>query len=181
MPNYIICRGDAYNIYSTIVDAPLFKEAATLEMLTNWYALEYGQHGLRDLPERLERAHAKGTSCINDRDLEDCITLNRAGENESELTFDELVARYLTLPAKEMTEQEAVELAESGWWKEATAVEIVRRQLFEERSIMNMGDFQLALDIALGHPVFTSALGSKASVEAMKKEFISLHGEDPNA
>ena len=108
MGHYILHKDGAYNIYSTIVDAPLHDNAMTLDELTEEIGCEHGQSGVRQLPDRLDRAHRNGTSAMNYTNLADCVSLNRAGENESELTLDEFVARFLTLPKEEMAEQEAM-------------------------------------------------------------------------
>jgi hypothetical protein len=69
-----------------------------------------------------------------------------------------------------MTKDEAVALAETGWWKNRTPREIVSFQLFEPKLCMDFGDFQLALEKALGRPVFTHELG--LNYEGIKKEFL---------
>jgi len=97
MPRYILYKDGAYNVYSTIVDAPLLEYACTLEQLEHWYKEEYGNADLSDLQPRLERAHETGCSSRSEN-LKECLSCNRAGENESELSFDEFVARFLTLP-----------------------------------------------------------------------------------
>jgi hypothetical protein len=97
MPQYIIHKDGAYNIFATVVDAPYFDSALTLEELKEYTKEEYGKEGLRQLDDRLERAHSKGCSAFNDIDLEDCISGNRAGPGESEMPFDEFIAKYLTL------------------------------------------------------------------------------------
>jgi hypothetical protein len=98
MPQYIIHKDGAYNIFSTIVDAPFFEPALTLKELEDWMRKEYGEEGIRTLPERLERVHRKGTSSRMDDSLEECVSYNRAGEKEACVPFDEFVQRFLTLP-----------------------------------------------------------------------------------
>lgn len=99
MPQYIIHKDGAYNIFSTVVDAPIFAEALTLEQLRDWYGAEYGRQGLEELPPRLERAVANGTSSMIGHTLEDHIRANRAGENEAELSHDDFIRQYITLRA----------------------------------------------------------------------------------
>ena len=77
-----------------------------------------------------------------------------------------------------MTREEAVELASTEWWKKATAVEIVRKQLFEERLIMSFGDFQLACEEVFEQPIWTHQFGSVQFTQWMKDEFIRKHGDD---
>jgi hypothetical protein len=97
MAHFIIHRNGVYNIYSTITDSPLFDNGLTLEQLENYTKEEYGNHGLEGLPQRLRRAQKTGTSERNSS-LMSTIFCNRAGPNESELSFDEFVKEFLTLP-----------------------------------------------------------------------------------
>jgi hypothetical protein len=99
MSRFIIHRAGAYNLFCTGSDSAVYERALTLQELTEKIRSEYGQRGLQELPERLERAHATGCSGLDGISLADCIEGNRAGPQESELTFDEFVAKYLTLPA----------------------------------------------------------------------------------
>lgn len=98
MSNPIIHRDDVYNIWSTICDAPLFKEGCTLASLRAYIKQRYGEQGLEELPARLERAHKNGHSAYSGGSLEDLLICNRAGPNETELSFDDFVAQFLTLP-----------------------------------------------------------------------------------
>ena len=97
MPNFVIKNNDAYNIFSTIVDAPYFESALTLEQLRGWYKDQYGEQGMVELPARLERVDRTGSSALQGT-LADLITTNRAGPNESTLSKSQFVAQYLTLP-----------------------------------------------------------------------------------
>lgn len=51
--------------------------------------------------------------------------------------------------------EKAIALANSGWWKGRPAREVAKFQLFTQELAMDFGDFQLALDEALGRPVWT--------------------------
>lgn len=97
MGQLILHKDGAYQIYTTVADGPCFESALTLEELTRYIREEFGAEGLRELPQRLERAHKTGCSHMLGMTLAECISANRAGENESELSFDEFVTRYLTL------------------------------------------------------------------------------------
>lgn len=97
MPRYIIHKEGVYNLYSTVVDAPCYVHGLTLDQLKIAIEDERSQKGLDDLPERLERAHATGCSSFLET-LEECIVTNRAGENETELSYEEFVNRFLTIP-----------------------------------------------------------------------------------
>ena len=54
-----------------------------------------------------------------------------------------------------LTKDEAIALAESGWWKDKEPREIVRFQLFEDRLSMDFSAFHEAVEKALGRPVWT--------------------------
>jgi hypothetical protein len=98
MAALILHKDGAYNIYGTIADGPHFESALTLEQLTEVIGQEFGEAGLRELPQRLERAHRTGCSSMRGETLEDCIACNRAGPNEANMPEDEFVRRYMTLP-----------------------------------------------------------------------------------
>ena len=49
----------------------------------------------------------------------------------------------------------AIDLANSGWWKEKTAEEIVRFQLFIEELSMPFAEFHKAVEDVLKRPVWT--------------------------
>lgn len=99
MAHIIIHRDGAFNVYTTICDAPIFDTAITVERLREWHRDEHGRAGEVRLEDALQRAVATGTSCRLSRTL--CSTLlgNHAGPDGSEMPFDEFVAKYLTLPA----------------------------------------------------------------------------------
>jgi hypothetical protein len=54
-----------------------------------------------------------------------------------------------------LTQEEAISLAESGWWREKSPQEIVAFQLFEGRLAMDFDAFHEAVEAALGRPVWT--------------------------
>ena len=93
MATLILHKDGAYNLYSTIVDDVLYEGALTAAALEAEIRNEYGAQGLRELPDRLVRAHKRGCSSQLGQTLEQCIAGNR--EN---LSVDAFVARYLTLP-----------------------------------------------------------------------------------
>ncbi len=70
---------------------------------------------------------------------------------------------------QEITQEEAIRLANSNWWGDKTPEEIVRFQLFTERLCMPFDKFHEALTEALGRSVWTHEL---AKVEDIKKEFL---------
>lgn len=54
-----------------------------------------------------------------------------------------------------LTYEEAIAKAKSGWWKKATAQEIVEFQLYEDRLCMDLSDYHEAVEKVLGRPVWT--------------------------
>ena len=70
---------------------------------------------------------------------------------------------------EELTREQAIALAESGWWKNRTAREIVTFQLFTPLLCMDFGDFQQAVEEALGRSVWTHEF---AKPENLQTEFL---------
>jgi RNase P/RNase MRP subunit POP5 len=92
MGRYIIKIRDQYLEWSTIVDAPV-TYGMTLQELREYIKEEYGNEGLEELPQRLERVEKTGTSA-HGGDLEGTLLCNRAGLDETELTEDEIYDVY---------------------------------------------------------------------------------------
>ena len=65
-----------------------------------------------------------------------------------------------------MTKEQAIELGDSYWWKNATPHEIVGFQFYEDRLCMDFGDFHGAMEAVLGRPVFTHEFAYKESMQA---------------
>ena len=61
-----------------------------------FYKEEYGNQGMRDLPERMERVKKTGCSAMDNMgyDLNDLIDYNRAGEKEKKLTLKEIIKKF---------------------------------------------------------------------------------------
>jgi len=70
---------------------------------------------------------------------------------------------------KQLTEEEAIALAKTEWWKSKTAEEIVKFQLFQKRLCMDFGDFHEAVEKVLGRPVWTHEF---AHWNALIKEYL---------
>lgn len=98
MPQAILHKDGAYQLYTTVTDGPCYQTALTLDELKDVLRFEGGQAAIDALPARLERAHKTGCSA-HGYTLEECIAGNRAGPGESEVPFDEFVRRWLTLPS----------------------------------------------------------------------------------
>lgn len=102
MPHYIIKLErsgiEYYMEWSTVVDAPV-SEALSLDQFKSWYFAYHFPKNSEELEERLRRVEATGTSAISisseTETAQDFILYNRAGENESCLTSDEIIDRYL--------------------------------------------------------------------------------------
>lgn len=93
MGNFLVRLGAKIVRWSTVVDAPthIFDDEDDVRA---WIKEEYGVFGLRELPACLERLRAKGTSSLIYESAEDAVSGNRAGKDETELTFEQLVAYY---------------------------------------------------------------------------------------
>lgn len=96
MPQFIIHKDGAYNFYTTVADGACYESALTLEQVEELVKFEQGEQGLRELPERLKRAHETGCSGIN-WTLDDCIDSNRCGPDETKMSREEFITKYLTL------------------------------------------------------------------------------------
>lgn len=96
MPRYIIKLNEQYLEWSTIVDAPVTR-GMTLEDFKIYYLKSYGELALSELKKRLERVESKGTSSQIYESLDALIEGNRAGEDESELTKQEIIDKYCRL------------------------------------------------------------------------------------
>jgi hypothetical protein len=74
----------------------------------------------------------------------------------------------------EITKEEAMRLYESGWWEDKTPREIAMFQMFTRRLCLPFGEFQKAVEEALGRPVWTHEFG--LNLDGLKKELL---GEAP--
>lgn len=62
--------------------------------------------------------------------------------------------------AGEMSKEEAVAFADSGWWEAMDSREAARIQLHQPRCVMPIDLFQNGLELLLGRPIFTHELGN---------------------
>ena len=82
----------------------------------------------------------------------------------------------MTMANNEMVsigKENAITLANSEWWKELTAREVVEFQLSTKELCLPFGEFHRLIEEALGRPVFTHEF---ASIEHLHSE---LRGEKP--
>lgn len=93
MGQYIVKLKEYYLIWSSIVDAPLCICDSVADV-TDYIREEYGCEGVRNLPPRLARVEAKGTSSLGEESAISTIWLNRAGPNESTLTIEGIYRHY---------------------------------------------------------------------------------------
>lgn len=93
MPRYIVGHKGLYFEFSTVSDSPS-SYVMTREEFKDWYAKEYGQVGLRELPERMARVDAKGTSCVDDSSAYDTVRQNRADHGEKHLSLKQILIQY---------------------------------------------------------------------------------------
>ncbi|MFW6030480.1 MAG: hypothetical protein ACOCRO_09540 [Halanaerobiales bacterium] len=93
MGKCIIKIKDKYFEWSTISDAPV-TYGMNKDELQEYIKTEYGNKGLKELPERLKRVKEKGTSWLENINLEDTIKFNHAGENEEYLNKEEIYEQY---------------------------------------------------------------------------------------
>lgn len=92
-------KKDYYLEWSTVVDAPV-TFGMSIDDFKSYYRRRYGEDAIAKLPERLERVEAKGTSSMTET-LAELIKLNRAGEAENELDYDDIVEDYCDYPRKQ--------------------------------------------------------------------------------
>jgi len=101
MGRYIVKLTDDGNEWllewSTVVDAPVTRGMSRADFQA-YIGREYGSQGLRELPERLARVDATGTSALDVPDVDSVISCNRAGPNETRLTRKQLIEAYCTTP-----------------------------------------------------------------------------------
>jgi hypothetical protein len=72
-----------------------------------------------------------------------------------------------------LTQEQAIALSNSEWWKTAKDKDIVKFQLFEDKLCMPFGEFHRAVEKVLKRPVWTHEF---AYPDQLRKEFL---GEKP--
>lgn len=108
MPRYIVklSEGDQswYLDYSSMVDAPT-SYGTDLVSFRESYIDYYGKSSIRELDERLERVEQTGTSSRIHESVEDQLSFNRAGKDETCLTIQQIIDYYCKYP-KDCSEEE---------------------------------------------------------------------------
>lgn len=96
MPHYILKIKDRFIEWSTVVDAPVSYGMTREDMREHLLAETDGSRASEIMvDERLDRADAKGSSDLMGMTAEEVVAGNRAGPDESELTFDEIYEAYV--------------------------------------------------------------------------------------
>lgn len=72
---------------------------------------------------------------------------------------------------KEMTRDEAIAYAESGEWKNLTDQELVALQLHQRCLCIPLNEFQRAMEVVLGRPVWTHEF---ADPHRLKEEYLGI-------
>lgn len=85
--------GPRYLDYSTLIDAPT-TWGMELEEFTKYYRFQYGESGMYDFPERMQRVELTGNSSRGPSTFDSIIATNRAGFDESCLTLEQLIDWY---------------------------------------------------------------------------------------
>lgn len=90
MPRVIVKIKESYFEFSTVVDAPV-TPPMSLDVFKRYYQIEYGKKGSSDLDERLKRVEQFGTSCVNSKSAKELLAYNRAGKNETHLSWKKFI------------------------------------------------------------------------------------------
>lgn len=72
---------------------------------------------------------------------------------------------------KQLSEQEAIEMFESGIWRGWTDEQIVRFQLFQDRLCVDFSCFHKAISNVLNRPVYSHEF---AFIDEIKKEYLGV-------
>lgn len=97
MSQYVIYYNGAYNIFSTISDSCLFEPAVDRTEITRLLVAD----GTFNPEARISKARETGTSARTKTLPEMVEEYNLDLPREHQLTFDDFVSKYLTLPERE--------------------------------------------------------------------------------
>lgn len=90
---------DWYLEWGSIVDAPV-TNGMTREEFCIYYRDRYGRTGQLDLPGRMARVDRKDVSAWDYDSADHLLQGNRAGEDETELTREEILEHYCRAPRR---------------------------------------------------------------------------------
>ncbi len=85
-------KTEYYLEWSTMQDKPITNGVSIHEFI-EYYGLEYGRNGIKELDFRLERVNVFGSSSSLEP-LEMLLEYNRAGKNEKRLDLEGLLNEY---------------------------------------------------------------------------------------
>jgi hypothetical protein len=96
MPRYICHHEGLFFEWSTVVDA-LVSAAMTENEFRDYYRQVYGSLAYEnDFELRIARAKVNGTSCYTRTSIGEMIKSNRAGDNESQLSLNDILFKART-------------------------------------------------------------------------------------
>lgn len=93
MSRTIIKIKDYYLEWSSIVDAPV-TFGMKRDEFEAYHLAEYGRNGHQNFEQRMAMVDQHGSSSMYNHSAKDVISINRAGEDEAELTLDEIYRAY---------------------------------------------------------------------------------------
>lgn len=92
--------GPRYLEWSTVVDAPV-TYGMPLDEFKRYYRKAYRCATDSNLTHRLERVEQCGTSSVHHENARDVVAHNRAGKNETRLTYEQIVEFYCVRRAED--------------------------------------------------------------------------------
>lgn len=97
MPDYIVKidlpEGPRYLLWSSIVDAPV-TFGMSLDEFREFYQAENGRSSMLGLEDRLVRVENRGTSAHHYASGRELMKHNRAGKDETCMTYEQIVEVY---------------------------------------------------------------------------------------
>lgn len=96
MPAILCYHEGKYNFYTTVCDDFYYEKGVPLDEILQYVKEERGNDGVARIKASLDRVHATGTSSRICSSLKDVIALNRAGENNTTLSFEECIAKFFS-------------------------------------------------------------------------------------
>jgi hypothetical protein len=97
MASILLHKDGVFNVYCTIADGPWFTSGVKEQDLKLALFLEYGKSGLMNYQREWERLLEYGTSSRMSPSIKEVISSNRAGPKEKKMSYDDFVAKFLTI------------------------------------------------------------------------------------